>query len=93
MNVSPESASLLITLITGIALGMVAGGGSVLFVVHKLRNDAAMMAALEKLADSWPAETKDVLKQFVPGLRDAADVLEEITDGVPVESKTQPQQG
>ena len=87
MNVSPETASLLIPLISGLALGLIAGGGSVLLLVGRVKNDPALLAAIEGLAKSLPAEYIDVLKQISPALKDASAIIDEVTDGVPVSSK------
>lgn len=87
MNVSPETASLLITLISGLALGLIAGGGSVLLLVGRVKNDPALLAAIEGLAKSLPAEYIDVLKQISPALKDASAIIDEVTDGVPISSK------
>lgn len=87
MQLSPETATSLITLISGIALGLVAGGGSVLLLVGRVKNDPALLTAIEALAKSWPATTIDVLKQISPALKDVATVIDEVTDGVPVASK------
>ena len=87
MQLSPETATSLITLISGIALGLVAGGGSVLLLVGRVKNDPALLTAIEALAKSWPATTIDVLKQISPALKDTAAILDELTDGVPVASK------
>lgn len=75
-----SNAADLITLIAGIGLGMVAGGGSVLVVVSRMRHDVVLLTAMERLAAAWPAETKDLLN----GL---AGILTELTDGVPVAEK------
>lgn len=87
MNVSPETASLLITLSSGLALGLIAGGGSVLLLVGRVKNDPALLAAIEGLAKSLPAEYIDVLKQISPALKDASAIIDEVTDNVPVTSK------
>lgn len=75
-----SNAADLITLIAGIGLGMVAGGGSVLVVVSRMRHDVVLLTAMERLAAAWPAETKDLLNNL-------AGVLTEITDAVPVAEK------
>jgi len=87
MNVSPETASLLITLISGLALGLIAGGGSVLLLVGRVKNDPALLAAIEGLAKSLPPEYIEVLKQISPALKDASAIIDEVTDNVPVTSK------
>ena len=87
MNVSPETATSLITLISGLALGLIAGGGSVLLLVNRLKNDKALLTAIEGLEKSWPKEVVDVLKQLSPALKDTADIIDEVTDDVPVISK------
>lgn len=87
MNVSPETASLLITLISGLALGLIAGGGSVLLLVGRVKNDPALLAAIEGLAKSLPAEYIEVLKQLSPALKDTAAIIDEVTDSIPVSSK------
>lgn len=88
MNIPTETASLLITLIAGLALGLIAGGGSVLLLVGRVKNDPALLAAIEGLAKSLPAEYIDVLKQISPALKDGAAIIDEVTDGVDVLSKS-----
>lgn len=87
MNVSPETATALITLISGLALGLIAGGGSVLLLVGRVKNDPALLAAIEGLAKSAPPELIEVLKQLSPALKDTSAIIDEITDGVPVLTK------
>lgn len=77
------NAADLITLIAGIGLGMIAGGGSVLVVVSRMRHDVVLLTAMERLAASWPAETKELLNNL-------AWVMGEVTDGVPVTAKPAP---
>lgn len=88
MNVSPETASALITLISGLALGLIAGGGSVLLLVGRVKNDPALLAAIEGLAKSAPPEIIEVLKQLSPALKDASSIIDEVVDGVPVLDKS-----
>lgn len=82
--VASETAIDLITLIAGIGVGLIAGGGSVLFTVDRLRNDPAAIKAVEALAQSFPPET---LKLF----NHLAGFLFEVTDGQPYEDKTDPE--
>ena len=78
-----EVAINLITLIAGIGMGVVAGGGSVLVVVSRLRNDVVLLTAMERLASSWPPGTRELLNNL-------AGVLNEVTDDVPVMQKPAP---
>lgn len=78
-----EVAINLITLIAGIGVGVVAGGGSVLVVVSRLRNDVVLLTAMERLASSWPPGTRELLNNL-------AGVLNEVTDDVPVMQKPAP---
>lgn len=78
-----SNAADLITLIAGIGLGMIAGGGSVLVVVSRMRHDVVLLTAMERLAASWPAETKELLGNL-------AWVVGEVTDDVPVTQKPAP---
>lgn len=70
----------LITLIAGIGVGVVAGGGSVLFVVDRLRKDPTAIAAVEYLGQSFPPETRELLNHL-------AGFLYEATDDVPYKDK------
>lgn len=70
----------LITLIAGIGVGVVAGGGSVLFVVDRLRTDPTAIAAVEYLGQSFPPETRELLNHL-------AGFLYEATDDVPYKDK------
>ena len=88
MNISPETGTALISLISGLALGLIAGGGSVLLLVGRVKNDPALLSAIEALEKSWPASTVDILKKIAPALRDGASIIDEVTDDVPVLSKT-----
>jgi hypothetical protein len=87
MQVSPETATALITLISGLALGLIAGGGSVLLLVGRVKNDPALLAAIEGLAKSAPPEVIALLKEISPALKDTADIIDEVTDGVPALDK------
>jgi len=69
-----------ITLIAGIGLGMIAGGGSVLVVVSRMRHDVVLLTAMERLAASWPVETRALLTNL-------AFVMGEVTDNVPAAEK------
>ena len=84
---NPELAPHLITLIAGLALGLIAGGGSVLLLIGKVKNDPALLTAIEGLAKAWPPEVVDVLKQVSPALKDAAVIIDEITDDTPANTK------
>ena len=70
---SGSAAINLITLIAGIGVGLIAGGGSVLFVVDRLRKDPATITAVEALAKSFPPETRELLNHL-------AGFLYEVTD-------------
>jgi len=70
----------LITLIAGIGVGVVAGGGSVLLVVSRMRHDVVLLTAMERLAASWPVETRELLNNL-------AFVMGEVTDNVPAAEK------
>ncbi|HEX2908745.1 MAG TPA: hypothetical protein VHO69_17875 [Phototrophicaceae bacterium] len=87
----PEQAVNLITLVTGLAIGVVTGGGGalliVLGVIHRLRNDQAMLAAIEGLTKSYPAEAKETWLRIGTGLQETAEVIKEVFDGVPVGEK------
>lgn len=78
-----ETAINLITLIAGIGMGVVAGGGSVLVVVGRLRNDIVMLTAMERLAASWPPGTRELLNNL-------AGVINEVTDDIPAAQKPAP---
>lgn len=84
---SPETATALLTLVSGLAIGLIAGGGSVLLLIGKVKNDPALLAAIEGLTVSASPEVIAALKQLVPVLRDGASIIEEATDGVPVGTK------
>lgn len=77
---SGSTAINLITLIAGIGVGVVAGGGSVLFVVDRLRKDPTAIAAVEYLGQSFPPETRELLNHL-------AGFLYEATDDVPYKDK------
>lgn len=82
-----QTATNIITLVTGLAIGLIAGGGSVLALVSRVKSDTALLAAIEGLANSASPQVIEALRKIVPGLRDAADVIDEATDGVPVKDK------
>jgi len=87
----PTTAVNLITLITGIAIGVVTAGAGILgtlaFVVSKIRNDRPLLAAIEGLIVSRPPEQIEKLREAGGVLRDTAEIIDEVTDGVPVMSK------
>ena len=84
---NPEVATALITLLSGLAIGLVAGGGSVLLLIGRVKNDPALLAAIEGLATQWPPEVKDVLLKLSPALKDGAAIIDEVLDDVPAGSK------
>lgn len=93
-GVDPGTAVNLITLITGIAIGVVTAGGGFLVtiavVVSKIRNDRPLLAAIEGLIASRPPEDISKLRELGGVFRDTADIIEEVTDDIPVTTKPLP---
>lgn len=68
-------------------LGVVSGGTGVLIaafgLVGRLKNDKAALDAIEWLGRSVPVEALDKLNELGRNLRDAGEVLDRVTDGLP----------
>lgn len=81
----------LITLISGIGIGVVTGGGgvllTVLFVVNKVRNDKALLTAIEGLTNSIPVDKRQLGGKIGQGLQELGEIVEEVFDDVPVTQK------
>lgn len=77
--------------IAGIVVGAIAGGGSVLVVLgriaNNLKNDAATLSALEKLAASVPPETTAMILEVLKAGQSISEVAYEILDDVPAAEK------
>lgn len=81
----------LITLISGIGIGVVTGGGGVLvtllFVVSKVRNDKVLLTAIEGLTNSVPADKREFGGKIGQGLQELGEIVEEVFDDIPVNQK------
>lgn len=58
------------------------GGGGVLLVVRMVRQNDVIKLALERLYLSTPPETQKRVRSGVEILKEATDLLDEVTDGV-----------
>ena len=78
-------AHLVVTALAAAIAGGITVGGSVLLtvtlVVRFILKSPILITAMENLANSWPAPTRE-------GLHDTGKLLQEIADGVPASTKT-----
>ena len=73
----------LILIFSSLFAGMIGGGGTVLLVVGRFKNEPAMLTLIEGAINSWPPETRELLFRFGTGMRDAGEVVGKVTDGKP----------
>lgn len=85
-----DVVQVIIGLLTAFAAGGIVGIGGLSVFVQRLQNDTATVTALEKLAASYPPETKEILLGISRGLENIGRLGAEVFDGVPVASKAVP---
>ncbi len=83
---SPEQSVLLniITVAGSMLAGVVLGGGSVLAILPRLKNDAALITAINGLYRSAPVNVQTDVKTAVAILDDLAGIGDKITADPPV---------
>lgn len=86
-GVNVDLVQVIIGLLTAFAAGGIVGIGGLSVFVQRLQNDTATVTALEKLAASYPPETKEILLGISRGLENIGRFGGEIFDNVPVAEK------
>ena len=56
-------------------------------LIGRIRDDKAVLTALEKLAESWPPETKELLDKIGGALNDLSFIIDEVIDDTPASDK------
>lgn len=82
----------LITIVVGL-LSAFAAGGLVGIVgisqyVNRIKDDVSTVTAIEKLADSYPPDTKQLVHDIFLTLQNVGSLGMEVFDGVPIAGKT-----
>jgi len=86
--VNVEASILTYILMAASALiGVLVGGGGVLAVLSRARNDEALLTALEGLAKSVPPELAARLLEVIENISVGLEVAEEILDDTPFADK------
>lgn len=97
----PVAGSENVVIITDIAIvifailgGLAVGGLGAAAFLSRIKQDPEAIAALERLADrlanSYPPETRDLLLEISATLATFGELMKEILDGVPAEDKVDP---
>jgi len=68
-------------------IGVLVGGGGVLAVLSRARNDEALLTALEGLAKSVPPELAARLLEVIENISVGLEVAEEVLDDIPFADK------
>ena len=80
--------------VIGMFVAFLSGGGFTLAgvwaVIRYVKDNKPMLALIEGLANSQPVERRALVYEFGKALGDAAEVVKEVTDGVPVVDKPTP---
>jgi len=86
--VNVEASVLTYILMAASALiGVLVGGGGVLAVLSRARNDEALLTALEGLAKSVPPELAARLLEVIENISVGLEVAEEVLDDIPFADK------
>jgi hypothetical protein len=86
-RVRVDLVQVIIGLLTAFAAGGIVGIGGLSVFVQRLQKDTATITALEKLAASYPPETKEILLGISRGLENIGKLGAEVFDDVPVVDK------
>ena len=73
------------TFLGGALTGALTALGAVFGIVGRLKNDVAALNAIEWLGKSVPADTLNTINDMAQKMKDAADVMIRVTDGLPNE--------
>lgn len=79
------------TLVSGVIMlllsGAFVGVAGFAALARTVRNDPALIAAIEGLTNSVPVERRALVNQFGEGLIETGKLVVEATDGIPADSK------
>lgn len=73
----------LISFLSGALAGTLATLGGIFGIIGRLKNDTAALNAIEWLGKSIPVDALTQLNELGRNLRDAGEVLDKVTDGLP----------
>jgi hypothetical protein len=90
-EVSVNLVNVIIGLLTAFAAGGIVGIAGLAIFIDRIRKDTATVTAMEKLADSFPASTKQILERAFTVLEKASNLGVEVFDATPILEK--PQEG
>ena len=86
--VNVEASILTYILMAASALiGVLVGGGGVLAVLSRARNDEALLTALEGLAKSVPPDVAKRILEIIENISVGLEVAEEVLDDIPFADK------
>lgn len=85
-----DLVQIIIGLLTAFAAGGIVGISGLAIFVDRIRNDSATVTALEKLAESYPPGTRDLLLNISKSVTSIGALGEEVFDGKPVQDKDTP---
>ncbi len=80
--------STLILILAGLGFSVISAvvaGGTVAVVLRRLGNDKSALDNAEKLFQSFPPETKDIIERLADTVDAAVDIIKKISDGLPNE--------
>lgn len=80
---TPESGFNLREFLTGALAGVATTLAAVFGIIGRLKNDKAALDAIEWLGKSIPVEALRELNRLGQNARDAGDVIDRVTDGLP----------
>lgn len=86
-DLSVNLVQVIIGLLTAFAAGGIIGIAGLAVFVDRLRSDTAMVTALEKLAESYPPGTRDILLNVSKTIDSIGELGKEVFDNVPVADK------
>ena len=69
--------------LTGALVGTAATLATVFGIIGRLKNDQAALDAIEWLGSSIPADALEQINQLGKSLRDAGEVIDRVSDGLP----------
>lgn len=84
---SVNVVQVIIGLLGAFAAGGIVGIAGLAVFVDRLRSDATTVTALEKLAESYPPGTRDLLLNISRTVDSIGELGKEIFDGVPIVEK------
>ncbi len=82
--VTPETGISLATLVYGAVIAVL-GGGSVALILTRFGSNKANLDAMEKLYNSFPPQTQEVITRVTDVLVNLTNILQKVTDKLPNE--------